>query len=33
MIEHEGEDLMFIREQDVVGFLDNPTTVELVYEG
>lgn len=26
-----GEDLLLITEDDVAGFLDNPTTVELVY--
>jgi len=31
-VEHEGEELMFIREADVVGFMDKPTTVELVYD-
>jgi len=28
----DDDDYLLIREQDVVGFMDKPTTVELVYE-
>jgi len=31
-VSHEDEDYLLITEDDVVGFMDKPTTVELVYE-
>jgi len=30
--EVDGDEYLFIREQDVVGFMDKPETVELVYD-
>ena len=30
-VKHENEEYLFIREQDVIGFLNNEVNVELVY--
>lgn len=29
----DGEDFIFIREGDVIGFLERPCDVEMIYEG